>query len=304
MTTTSEGTASSTALSRSTANDAPQRSTSRKKTEMTADGSKPESLVNSIRLLVAYREVVWSFVRRSLQVRYKQSVLGVLWAALQPLATLVIFVIFFGKVAKVSGGGVPYAAFAISALGPWQFVNSGLSFGSMSLINEGSLLRKVYFPKEAPVLGAVGSNLVDLGIMVVLLLILEPVLGGQFGPSLVTLPLLIILLMAPTLGLCLFLSGLAVFYRDVKYVVPFSVQFLMFASPVAYPVSSIPAKWQPLYAAINPFVGPLDGFRNVFALGQFPDWKLLGISAVTGFLVLFVSYELFKHLEPEMADVI
>jgi len=276
----------------------------RTKFEYVADGSRPTSFLESLRLLVTHGEVIRSFARRSLQVRYKQSVLGVAWAVVQPLATLAIFVVFFGHVAGISGGGVPYAAFAISALGPWQFVNSAISFGSLAVVNEGSLLRKVYFPREAPVLGAVASNLVDLSIMVVLLLILEPILGGQLGVSLVTLPVLVVCLIIPTLGLCLILAGLAVFYRDVKYVVPFTVQFLMFASPVAYPITNIPSQWQLLYAAVNPFVGPISSFRNVFALGIFPDWTLLGISAATGTLLLLGGHTLFKHLEPEMADVV
>ena len=274
----------------------------RDKVELVADGSKPESLIESVRILVAHGEVVRSFARRSLKIRYKQSVLGVAWAVVQPLATLAIFVVFFGRVAKISGGGVPYAAFAISALGPWQFVSNAISFGSLSVINEGALLRKVYFPRMAPVIGAVASNLVDLSIMLVLLLLLEPILGGQLGASLVTVPLIVLVLVIPTLGLCLFLAGLAVFYRDLKYVVPFAVQFLMFASPVAYPISNIPSQWQLVYAAANPWVGPVSAFRDVFALGTYPDWTLLGISAATGFVMLFAGYELFKHLEPEMAD--
>lgn len=275
-----------------------------RKRELVVDGTKAPRLWASVRLLLAHREVVVSFTRRSFQVRYKQSVLGVTWAVVQPLATLAVFVLFFGKVANISGGGVPYAAFALSALGPWQFVNSSITFGGLSIINEGPLLRKVYFPKEAPVLGAVGSNLVDLTIMVVLLLILEPVLGGNLGLPLVCLPLLVVCLVVPALAFVMPLASLGVFYRDVKYVIPFLAQFLMFASPVAYPLSRVPAKWQMLYAALDPFVGPIDSFRRVFALGQFPDWAILGTSAATGLMLLLLGYKLLKHLEPEMADVV
>jgi lipopolysaccharide transport system permease protein len=271
---------------------------------MVVDGGQAAPMGRSLLVLWDHREIVWSFARRSFQIRYKQSVLGVLWAVVQPLATLAIFVVFFGKVARVSGGGVPYAAFALSALGPWQFVNSAVSFSSASLINEASLLRKVYFPREAPVLGALGSNLVDLGIMLTLLVLLEPVLGGHEGVSLLWTPLLVGALVLPVLGVALPLAGMAVFFRDVKYIVPFAVQFWMFASPVVYPVSRIPAHWLPLYATLNPLVGPIDGFRRVFALGRAPDGGLLAISAATGALLLVGGYLLFKRLEPEMADVV
>ncbi len=271
--------------------------------ELIADGTRRETLVDSTRVLWAHAEVVWSFFRRSLQVRYKQSVLGVLWAVIQPLATLGLFVVFFGKVVKISGGGVPYAAFAMSALAPWQFVSSAVNFGGNAVTNEASLLRKVYFPREAPVIGAIGSNLVDLGIMMVLLLIAEPLLGGHLGLSLLCAPLLIVVLILPVLAVSLPMAGLAVFYRDVKYILPFVIQFWMFASPVVYPLSRVPKNWWPLYAAVNPLVGPLDGFRRVFTLGAAPDWGLLGISAATGALALLAGYKWFKRLEPEMADV-
>ncbi|HZU73380.1 MAG TPA: ABC transporter permease [Acidimicrobiales bacterium] len=272
--------------------------------EMVVEGGASTPLLRSLALLWAHREVVWSFARRSFGVRYKQSVLGVAWAVVQPLATLGIFVVFFGKVARVSGGGVPYAAFALSALGPWQFVNSAVTFSSLSLVNEGSLLRKVYFPREAAVLGAIASNLVDLGIMLGLLLVLEPVLGGHEAASLLWTPLLVVALLVPVVGVALPLAGLAVFFRDVKYVVPFAVQFTMFASPVVYPVSRVPLRWQHLYAALDPLVGPIDGFRRVFALGTSPDFALLAISGLTGGALLLGGYLLFKRLEPEMADVV
>jgi lipopolysaccharide transport system permease protein len=271
---------------------------------MVADGSKHSSLLPSVRLLLAHGEVVRSFARRSLQIRYKQSVLGVLWALIQPLATLGVFVLFFGRVAKISGGGVPYAAFALSALGPWQFVNSAVSFGSLSIINEGALLRKVYFPREAPVLGAVGSNLVDLTIMIVLLCVLEPLIGGHIGLSIICLPLLVISLVVPVLAVALPLAALGVYYRDVKYIVPFLVQFGMFATPVVYPLSRVPSSWRIPYALINPFVGPLDSFRRVFSLGLFPDWQIAGLSFATGAVTLLLGYKLFKILEPDMADVV
>jgi lipopolysaccharide transport system permease protein len=278
--------------------------TTRDKVELVAVGARTPSFATSLRLLWAHREVVSSFALRSLRVRYKQSFLGVMWAVIQPLAFLGLFVVFFGHVAKLSGGGVPYAAFALSALGPWQFVTSAVSFGGAALVNEASIMRKVYFPREAPVIGTVATSLVDLGIIIVLILIASPLLGGHFGLSLIWLPLLVLTLVIPALAVALPLAGMGVYYRDVKYVLPFLVQFWMFASPVAYPVSRVPVGWRPAYAALNPAVGPLESFRRVFALGIAPDWGLLAISAASGTFLLLVGYRVFKRLEPEMADVV
>lgn len=272
--------------------------------EVTSEGGRAPGLLSSIRLLLAHREVVVAFAGRALRVRYKQSVIGVAWVVVQPMAMLALFVAFFGHVAHLSGGGIPYGAFAISALGPWQFVNSALNFGGLSLINEASLLRKVYFPREAPVLGSLAASLVDLVVVTGLVLLLVPFLGGHLGINLLWLPVVSVALVVPVLTVVLPLAGLGVYFRDVKYVLPFLLQFWMYASPIAYPVSEVPARWQVLYAVLNPAVGPLEGFRQVIAVGQPPDWKLLGASMATCAVLLPLGYLLFKRLEPEMADAV
>jgi lipopolysaccharide transport system permease protein len=272
--------------------------------EIVIDAHHSTPIWQAGRELAAHSEIVIAFGRRSFQIRYKQSVLGVLWAVVQPLATLVVFVIFFGKVAKISAGSVPYAAFVLSALVPWLFVSAAVSTGAGALITEAPLLRKVYFPRAAPVAGAMLASLVDLSVMLAVVLILNPFLGGHLGLSLISLPLLLVALIIPVLAVALPLAALSVYYRDVRYVLPFLLQLWMFASPVIYPLSRVPARWRDPYAAIDPLVGPLDGFHRVLALGIFPDWGLLAISALFSVAALIIGGRLFIRLTPELADVV
>ena len=272
--------------------------------EFTFDGSNRSSLVGSARELWGYRECVWSFASRSLRVRYKQAALGLSWAILQPLAFLTVFVVFFGDIAGVETKGSTYSAFAISALVPWQFVSSSVSFGGDSLIQDAGLVRKVYFPREAPVFGAIGSYLPDLGIGLILLLLAIPITGAHITWTIVFLPLLIAAIAVPAIAVAIPLAGLAVYYRDFKYALPFGIQLWLFASPVAYPVTVVAPEWRWLYALVNPVVGPLEGFRRVLAVGTTPDWGLLALSALSGAILIVVGQRLFKRLESEFADVI
>lgn len=273
--------------------------------ESVYDGARRPSLVHAWRELSLYREVVWSFAVRGVRVRYKQAALGVGWAVLQPLAFLTIFILFFGRVVKVSGGGgATYAAFAISALVPWQFVASGVSFGANALVNDADLLRKVYFPRESPVLGAVLSVVPDLGIGLILVLLASPFTHAHFSWTLVFLPILCLAIAIPTLAASLPLGAMNVYYRDFRYLLPFGIQLWLFASPIAYPVSEISPRLRPWYALVNPIVGPLEGFRRVLAVGTTPDWGLLGISVASGTVLLFAGYRWFKSLERDFADVV
>jgi len=273
--------------------------------ESVYDGARRPSLVHAWRELSVYREVVWSFAVRGVRVRYKQAALGVGWAVLQPLAFLTIFILFFGRVVKVSGGGgATYAAFAISALVPWQFVASGVSFGANALVNDADLLRKVYFPRESPVLGAVLSVVPDLGIGLILVLLASPFTHAHFSWTLVFLPILCLAIAIPTLAASLPLGAMNVYYRDFRYLLPFGIQLWLFASPIAYPVSEISPRLRPWYALVNPIVGPLEGFRRVLAVGTTPDWGLLAISVASGTVLLFAGYRWFKSLERDFADVV
>lgn len=271
--------------------------------EFVSDSRGRASLAAAVHELLAFREVIWAFTSRSFRLRYKQTLLGVAWVVLQPLLFLGIFVLVFGRAVEISGGGAPYAAFALSALVPWGFASSAITFGGNALVADASLLRKVYFPRETPVLGAVGSYLPDLGIGILLILIAAPLTGATLGLSLLLAPIVLVALIVPVVGIALPLAALSVYYRDFRYIIPFALQIALFASPVAYPVTTIPDQWRTLYA-LNPVVGPLEGFRRLFALGEAPDWSLLAVSGASALVITSLGYALFKRLERQMADVV
>ncbi len=245
-----------------------------------------------------------AFAERDVRVKYKQAVLGVAWALIQPLAFLAIFAVFFGRVAKIDGDGVPYAAFALTALIPWNYVATTMSFGSSALLSDASLVRKVYFPREVPVLAAAVAAAVDFAAGLVVFLILGPILGARLSWAALVAPLLLPLVAAPAIGLSLALAAFNVYYRDFRYALPLGIQLWMFASPVAYPLTKVPAEWQVLYAFVNPVAGPLEGFRRVLGIGVLPSAELLAASAAGGVIWLWLGYRMFKAMEPSFADVI
>ena len=272
--------------------------------ELILDATARPTIPQALRELRAFRGTILAFAERDVRVKYKQAVLGVAWALLQPLAFLAIFAVFFGRVAKIRGDGVPYAAFALTALIPWTYVATVVSFGSSALLSDASLVRKVYFPREVPVLAAAVAGLVDFAAGLVAFLILGPLLGAHLSWTALFAPLLLLFVAVPTVGLSLGLAALNVYYRDFRYALPLGVQLWMFASPVAYPLTKIPAEWQLLYAFLNPVAGPLEGFRRVLGLGTLPSPELLFASLAGGLLWLWLGYRLFKAMEPNFADVI
>ena len=272
--------------------------------EFVFDGSRHFALVPALRELVTYRECIWSFAIRYLRVRYKQAVLGFAWAVVQPLAFLAAFLIVFHGIGGVGGGGANYAAFVLAALIPWQFVSSGVSTGGDALIQDAGLLRKVYFPREAPVIGAIGSFIPDFMIGLTLVLVAAPLTGAHLSWQLVFVPVLFVSLVIPTLAIAVPIAAFALHYRDFKYALPFAVQMWLFASPVAYPVTSVDHQWRWLYALLNPVVGALDGFRHVLAVGSAPDWGLLGLSTLSATIVFLLGFRVFKRLEREFADIV
>ena len=272
--------------------------------ELILKGGRRISLGQGLRELWAFREVVWAFAERDTRLKYKQAALGGAWAVIQPLAFLTIFVVVFGRAAGVSGGGISYPAFALAALVPWFFIQTGVLFAAQALILDAPLIRKVYFPREAPVLGAVLSAGLDFAIGFGLLLLLEPALGGRFSWTvLFVIPLWLILALLVS-GAAMALGALNVYYRDFRYALPILVQLWMFASPVAYPLAALPVQWRTLYVFANPAVGTLDGFRRAIAQGQAPDPWLLAISAVEACVVAWLGYVVFKRVEPVFADVV
>lgn len=270
--------------------------------EFVIEGGRYTRLSERVRELWAYREVVWAFAERNTRLKYKQTALGVAWAVLQPVTFLAVFFVVFGRMARVSGGGSSYAAFAFAALVPWFFVQTAVTFGAQALVTDSALVRKIYFPREAPVIGAVLSAGLDFAIGLALLLAVEPVLGGHLSWNVwVVVPLWLNLALIAA-GVGMFLGALNVYYRDFRYVLPILLQLWLFASPVAYPLSAVEPRWRMLYVVANPAAGVLDGFRRALTLGQPPDGGLLAIGFAHACVVACAGYAIFKRMEPGFVE--
>jgi lipopolysaccharide transport system permease protein len=247
------------------------------------------------------REILAFLILRDVKVRYKQTVLGVLWAALQPLATMLIFTVIFGRFAKIPSDGVPYAMFVLAGLLPWTYFGNAVGQASHSLVNQQVLLTKIYLPRIFVPGAALGGGLVDFGVSFILYLVLMPFYGVAPGWGLLAVPLLVVLVTAAAMGVGLSLAALTVTYRDFRYVVPFLIQSWMFVSPVIYPVSVIPPRWQ-WALALNPMTGVIDGFRS--ALLGLP-WNLPALAVSTAMSVVLLVFGLFyfRKTERRFADV-
>jgi ABC-2 type transport system permease protein/lipopolysaccharide transport system permease protein len=249
------------------------------------------------------RELTRTLVERDLRVRYKQTVLGFGWAVLGPVIFMLVFTLFFQRAAHFNTHGAPYALFSYTALVPWTFFAEAVTLGSLSLISNLTLLNKVYCPREVfPIASTAGSGF-DAAISSLVLIVLFAIY--QFPPAWTTLwvPLLIALEVAFTLGVTLFAASVLIYLRDVRYVVPLVVQVGMFATPVAYGLSVIPANLQVGYAILNPLGPIIDDFRRTVLYGQAPQWGLLGLAAIASVAWLAGGYALFKRLETGFADI-
>jgi ABC-type polysaccharide/polyol phosphate export permease len=272
--------------------------------ELVIEGGPRPKLREALRELWRYRAITVAFAERAVRLKYKQAALGAGWAVIQPLAYMGILTLTLGRLAKVPGGGVPYAVFVLSALVPWTFVQTGITFGTTSLITDASLVRKVYFPREIPVLGSVLAGVLDFCIGLLLFLALGPALGAHLSPYWLLAPFLGVILFAITCGAAFALASLTVYYRDFRHALPFLLQLWLFASPVAYPLSVVPAQWRGLYVVLNPTAGVLDAFRRTLALGQAPSPSLTLISFAGSLIVFALGYRILKTLEPNFAEVI
>jgi lipopolysaccharide transport system permease protein len=249
------------------------------------------------------REILVFFIWRDIKVRYKQTILGGAWAILQPLLAMIIFTIIFGRLANIPSDGIPYPVFAYCALVPWMYFSNSLTLASNSLVQQERLITKVYFPRILVPVAAVVAGLVDLGIAFLALMGLQLYFGIAPGVEVIVLPLLVLLATATAIGVSLWLSALNVQYRDVRYVVPFLVQFWLFATPIAYPASLIPDQWKLLYG-LNPMAGVVEGFRWAL-LGQVePPWLLLAISTLMVFALIAGGLYYFRRMELTFADVV
>jgi lipopolysaccharide transport system permease protein len=249
------------------------------------------------------RELLSFLVWRDLKVRYKQTALGVTWAVVQPLATMVVFSIFFGRLAQMPSDGVPYPLFAFAALVPWTYFASATAQGSNALLASQALVSKVYFPRMLIPLASVITPLVDAGVGLIVLGALTAWYGHVPGAAVVWLPAFAALAVATAFGVVLFLSALNVVYRDVRYALPFLTQIWMFATPVAYPASLLPEQWRWLYA-FNPMVSVVEGFRWALLGTTVLDAPMLvaSVAAATSAVAIGIWY--FRRLESTFADVI
>lgn len=250
-----------------------------------------------------YRDLFYFLVVRDIKVRYKQTVLGGLWAIIQPFFMMVVFTLFFGRLAKVPSDGVPYSIFNFSAMVAWTYFARAITDSGNSLVGSTSLITKVYFPRLIIPLTPVFAGLLDFSIAFIVLI------GMMFYfhiyPTIMALflPLLVILMMLTASGVGMFLAALNAKYRDIRYTIPFLVQFWMFASPIVYPASMVPEKYRLIYA-LNPMVGVVEGFRSVL-LGtiSFPTQMLL-ISTLVSIILFVIGGFYFKQMERHFADII
>ena len=251
--------------------------------------------------LLRYRELLYFLVWRDFKVRYKQTVLGVAWALLQPVFSMIVFTVIFGKLAGLSSDGYPYAIYVYAGLLPWTFFASGVNLGGLSLVNQQHLLTKVYFPRLFVPTAAVGIGLVDMLIAGVIYAGLMVWFQQSLTLSLLALPGLVLLLTMATLGFSYLLAALTVSYRDFRFVIPFMMQAMMYMSPVVYPVSMVPDKYQ-WVLALNPMAGIIDGFRSAL-LGKPWNFTTLAVSAGVTVVLFLVGMFHFRRTEQYFADI-
>jgi lipopolysaccharide transport system permease protein len=250
-----------------------------------------------------FRELIFFLTWRDIKVRYKQTVLGISWAILQPVLTMIIFSIIFGRMAKLPSDGIPYPIFIFTALLPWQLFAFALSQSSNSLVGNQNLISKVYFPRLVIPFSSVLAGVVDFAISFVVMIGLLLYFGIGLTPALLLLPIFLLLALICAIAVGLWLSALNVKYRDIRYVVPFLTQFWMYATPIAYSSSLIPEKWHWLYS-LNPMVGVVEGFRLSLLGKSSLDVFSLCISAFMVLVLLIGGLYYFKRMETSFADII
>ena len=258
--------------------------------------------LNAVREVWGARELVRTLAERDFRVRYKQAVLGFAWTLLTPFALMVVFTIFFKRVANVDTGGVPYPLFAYLGLLPWTFFSTSVSNGGQSLIVNSQLINKVYCPREVFPLASTVVAAVDTTISVLMLCLLFVVTGFLPKPTSVWLPVMLAVQVTFTFGLTLLTSAVVVYFRDLRHVLPILLQLGLFATPVAYSMDVVPENLRVLYSAANPLAPVIDGYRRTILYGTAPNWELLGAGAITSVVLLAVGYLVFKRLEPGFAD--
>lgn len=263
--------------------------------------SGPSSLYTAVRELIAARELLLIWTWREFRVRYSQSLLGVAWAIIQPLALMLVFSVIFSFFLHVPTGGVPYPVLAYSALLPWVFFANSLTGATTSLVGNLNLVTKIAFPREVLPLATLLVNLIDFllaGLIFAAMLLFYQI--PLYATSLFA-PLLVLIQLGFSLGLCLFGAALNVFYRDIRFVIPLLLQIWMYLSPVIYPLEVVPERLR-LFYLLNPMATLIDSYRRVLLFGQAPNWPYLGLTTAIVCLTLLFGYRYFKACEATFAD--
>ena len=250
-----------------------------------------------------YRELLYFLIWRDIKVRYKQTALGAAWAIIQPLFSMLIFSLFFGRLAKMPSDGIPYPLFSLAALVPWTFFANGLNQSSNSLVASANLLKKVYFPRLVIPIATVLAGVVDFALSFVVLLGLMAFYGITPTINLFWMPLFLLLALVTSLAVGLWMSALNVKYRDVRYIVPFVIQVWMFSTPIVYPSSLLPASWRTIYG-LNPMVGVVEGFRWALLGTNTAPGFMIAVSATAALLLLIGGAFYFRHMEKSFADIV
>jgi lipopolysaccharide transport system permease protein len=250
-----------------------------------------------------YRELIWFLIWRDLKVRYRQTVLGALWAVIQPFSMMIVFSVFFGKLGGIPSDGLPYPLFSFTGLVLWLFFAQGLGGAANSLIANQDLIRKVYFPRLTVPIAAVLTGVADFSISFSMLIVMLMFYGVFPTADVLWLPVLALLTIATALGAGLWLAAWNVRYRDVRHMLPFLVQLWMFLSPVAYPSSLLSEPWRTLYG-LNPMAGVVEGFRWALLGARISPGPIIGLSAVTSLIMLTSGAYYFRRMERWFADLI
>jgi lipopolysaccharide transport system permease protein len=248
-----------------------------------------------------YRELLYFFVLRDVKVRYRQTVIGVLWVVLQPLMTMGVFTLFFGRLARLPSNGLPYPIFYFTALVPWSYFAQALQNCTNVVVENQHVITKVYFPRLVLPLAAVSSGLLDFSVGFSVMLVMIAVYGIRPGIAALYLPALVLLALLTALGVGLWTAALNALYRDLRSIVPFVIQFWMLASPVAYPSSLVPGRWRTLYG-LNPMAGVIDGFRWALTGHGEPPGPMLLVSVAMVVVVLVSGLFFFQRVEGTVAD--
>jgi len=260
-------------------------------------------MLNRVKELFSYRELLYTLTAREIQIRYRQSILGIAWAVLQPVALMLMFTLVFSTLLKVPSDDLPYPIFSYSALLPWTLFSTSLSSAIPSLESNAALIKKIYFPRELFPISSILSAFVDFLIAAIIFLGLMFYYHVSFTVNMLYVVPILLIQIVFTLGICFFASALNVYYRDVRYALSFLIQLWMYASPVIYPMSKVPDHLRTFYL-LNPMAGIMDGYRNVLVKGLSPELYYLGIAAAGAVILFVLGYLYFKRIEMTFADVV